>query len=132
MDQPIFLTLEEVMELQAESIDQYGGLHGLRDRGLLESALAMPQAGFGGHYAHETTFNKAAAYLFHLTKNHPFIDGNKRIGLACAVVFLFLNGYKLTADNEFAAGFVLKVAAGNIDKEEIARFLEDNSEPIQV
>jgi death-on-curing protein len=124
MSEPLFLTLEKVLELQPQSIDRYGGLHGIRDRGLLESALAMPQAGFGGEYVHGSLLEMAAAYLFHLTKNHPFIDGNKRIGFAAAIVFLRMNGYTYLDSQERAEAMVLKVASGEIGKAEIATYLK--------
>ena len=83
--EPLFLTLEEVLSLHADQIDRYGGLPGLRDPGLLSSALAMPQASFSGKFLHATVHEMAAAYLFHLTQDHPFLDGNKRSGLAAAM-----------------------------------------------
>ena len=92
MDTPIFLSLEEVIALHNLQLERFGGLGGIRDTGLLESALAMPQAGFGDQYAHADLFEMAAAYLFHLCKNHPFADGNKRVGFHSAYVFLKLNG----------------------------------------
>lgn len=126
MVEPLFLTLERVLELQRRSIEQYGGLHGIRDRGLLESALAMPQTGFGGQYAHSTLYEMAAAYLFHLTKNHPFLDGNKRIGFAAAVVFLHMNGYRFEDIEEDAEALVLRVATGQSDKADIAAYIRNH------
>src|SRR6476661_4333770 len=96
--EPTFLTLQEVLDLQTHQIARYGGSMGVRDLGLLESALAMPQAQFGGEFLHEDIYMMAAAYLFHITKNHPFVDGNKRAGLATMILFLNLNGLKLQAD----------------------------------
>jgi death-on-curing protein len=98
--------------------------------GLLESALAMPRAGFGDEYAHSNIFEMAAAYLFHSTKNHPFIDGNKRIGYAAAVVFLHINGYRMVAPYKDAEPLMMKLAAGHVDKSDLARFLRAHSEAI--
>src|SRR5437773_1714108 len=92
--EPRFLTLEEVLELHHESLARYGGAAGLRERHLLLSALAQPEASFGGVFLHADVFEMAAAYLFHLAQNHPFVDGNKRIALASALAFLHLNGYE--------------------------------------
>ncbi len=89
---PDFLQVEDVLLFHRDQIDLYGGEHGVRDMGLLESAVAQPNAGFGGQYLHEDLFEMAAAYLFHLVKNHPLVDGNKRIGAVSALAFLKLNG----------------------------------------
>lgn len=118
--------------MHEQLINLYGGSHGVRDETLLESALEMPRSGFGGEYFHTSLFAMAAAYLFHITKNHPFIDGNKRIGFACAHTFLQLNGYALTSTPDNLYALVLRVAAGEIqEKEEIAQFLETHSQPEQ-
>ena len=87
MTEPRFLTLEEVVRIHGDQIARYGGLEGIRDLGLLQSALAMPEAGFGSQYLHEDLASMAAAYLFHLVQNHPFADGNKRVGIVAALVF---------------------------------------------
>ena len=92
MSDPIFLNLAEVVELHRRGIEQFGGPPEIRDLGLLESALAMPAAGFGGQYLHPDLATMAAAYLFHLVTNHAFIDGNKRIGAIAASTFLLMNG----------------------------------------
>ncbi len=92
-----FLTAERVKQLHADAIKNYGGSEGLREPGMLDSAIAMPKAGYGGDYLHEDVFEMAAAYLYHLVQNHPFIDGNKRVGLDAALVFLKLNGTEVIA-----------------------------------
>jgi death-on-curing protein len=125
--EPTFLTLQEVLDLQEHQIAQYGGSLGVRDLGLLESALAMPQAQFGGAFLHEDLFMMAAAYLFHIVKNHPFVDGNKRAGLATTILFLNLNGRKLIADKDELTDLVLAVAQSQADKEQIADFLRRNT-----
>ncbi|MBM4377524.1 MAG: type II toxin-antitoxin system death-on-curing family toxin [Deltaproteobacteria bacterium] len=87
-----FLTFEDVLGGHALQIERFGGTHGLRDEALLESALAQPSSSFGGEYLHADLFEMAAAYLFHVVKNPPFVDGDKRVGLAAALVFLEVNG----------------------------------------
>src|SRR5437868_2751680 len=88
---PRFLELIEVLEIHQSRIELYGGTRGLRDLGLLQSALAQPAATFGGNYLHTDIYEMAAAYLFHLARNHAFVDGNKRTALACCLVFLAYN-----------------------------------------
>lgn len=119
---PVFLTVEEVLEIQREEVLQFGGSEGVRDMGLLKSALAMHEAGMAGVYFHSDPHEMAAAYLFHIVKNHPFVDGNKRAGAATAGVFLLLNGFDLRASNERIADLVLGVAEGKIDKRAVAAF----------
>jgi death on curing protein len=118
--EPHFLTLAEVLEIHQDQIVRYGGDPGLRDMSLLKSALGMPAATFGGEFLHTNMFEMAAAYLFHLVKNHPFIDGNKRVGAVAAIVFLTLNGYEFDAPEEDFADMVLAVARGELDKAEVA------------
>jgi death-on-curing protein len=101
----------------------YGGSHGLRDIRALESAVAMPQAGFGDSYLHEDLFAMAAAYLFHLVMGHPFVDGNKRTGMAAGYVFLSLNGLRAPheAEDEFLE-IVLGVAQSAVGKAQVAEY----------
>lgn len=125
MNEAVFLEWDDVLAIQYQLVEFFGGSHGLRDAGLLESALEMPRSGFGGDYFHKTIFEMAAAYLYHVAKNHPFVDGNKRIALACAHTFLQVNGWALTAGQDELYELVLQVAAGEItDKQEIALFFE--------
>ena len=102
MGQPYVLSLEQVLRLQANLIEDYGGAAGIRDLGLLQSALAMAQAFFGGQVMHPTLFDQAAAYLYHLVQNHPFVDGNKRIGAASALDFLAMNDIQITGDEDIS------------------------------
>lgn len=118
-----FLTLDEVLAIHADQIERYGGALGIRDRGLLESALAMPEAAFSGTELHPTLHEKAAAYLFHLVKNHPFVDGNKRIGLAVGLAFLALNDIFIRATDDELVELVLDVANGRRSKADVAVFL---------
>jgi death-on-curing protein len=99
---------------------------GLRDAGLLESAMAQPRAEFSGQYLHRDVFEMAAAYLFHLVKNHPFFDGNKRVGAATASVFLHMNGQRFFASNDQYAAFVLAIASGRATKAEATQFFRNN------
>ena len=117
-----FLTVE--LALVQRELDRFGGGAGLRDRGLLESAVAQPQASFGGTYAHDGLFAMAAAYLFHIVSNHPFVDGNKRAGLLAAQVFLDVNGVSLEYDSEAFYALTMGVAEGRIDKAAVAAELE--------
>ena len=122
-----FLGLEEILEIHRDQIERYGGLAGIRDMGLLQSALAMPTTSFGGDYLHVDIFEMAAAYLFHLSQNHPFVDGNKRTATVAAIVFLELNGLELDAAEDELENLVLSVTAGETDKAALAAFLRDNS-----
>jgi death-on-curing protein len=125
---PTFLTLNEVLYIHREQIRHLGGSDGIRDMGLLQSALAMPSAEFGGQYLHEDIFHMAAAYLFHIALNHPFLDGNKRVGAMAADVFLDLNGYELQASCEAAfEKLVLDTAQGKTEKAAIAAFFRKYS-----
>lgn len=124
---PEFLTLEDVLELHAGQISTYGGSPGLRSLDLLESAIAQPQMMFGGQFLHADLFEMAAAYLFHLVQNHPFVDGNKRIGLEAALVFLELNDTSIEVADEPLTELVLGVAQGQIHKPQIAEFFQTHA-----
>ena len=124
---PIFLGLEEVLQIHADQIERYGGATGIRDLALLESANAAPQAGLGDQYLHSNLFEMAAAYLFHIVQNHPFVDGNKRAGAATALVFLKLNGITIHVTNAALVKTVLGVAQGKIGKVAIAEFFRKAS-----
>ncbi len=120
----VFLTLDEVLALHADQIERYGGRPGIRDLGLLESALAMPRAAFGGRRLHESLPEMAAAYLFHLVRGHPFLDGNKRVGLMAMLAFLGLNSLRLEAEEKKLIELVLGVATGRVSKAEVAVFVQ--------
>jgi death on curing protein len=119
----VFPTVDEVLEIHMLSLARYGGAEGIREPSLLESALAQPQAVFGGQFLHESLFMMAAAYLFHLVKNHPFVDGNKRIGLATALAFLDTNGVVIDRGTEALFETTMAVAEGRSTKEEVAEVL---------
>jgi death-on-curing protein len=125
--EPLFLTLDEVLGIHADQIRRYEGSPGLRDLGLLQSALGMPETTFDDEFIHGTLFEMAAAYLFHIARNHPFADGNKRTALMCALIFLALNGRRLEAEPGALYGLVDGVAAGTVDKAGVAVFLRQNS-----
>ena len=122
----VFLTLDDIIESHQNQIDTYGGSHGIRDIGLLESAIAQPEASFGGQYLHADIFEMAAAYLYHLVMNHPFVDGNKRVGLEAALIFLEINNENLNASDEELVDLVLKTTAGQIGKRQIAEFFQSH------
>ncbi len=119
---PLFLGLEEVLEIHHDQITRYGGTEGIRDLGLLQSALSMPQAGAGNQYFHADLFEMAAAYLFHIVRNHPFVDGNKRTGVTAALVFLEMNGIQIRASDQALVQTVLAVAEGKLQKGALAGF----------
>jgi death-on-curing protein len=125
--QPLFLTLDEALELHRESIDRYGGCYEIRDMGLLQSALAMPAAFFGGDYLHPTLPAMGAALLFHLVQNHPFVDGKKRIGAAAARVFLLMNDIAFDPPAADYEQLVLGVASGRVTKEQTTAFFEQHA-----
>ena len=123
MAEPLFLTIDEVFAIHADQIRRYGGSHGLRELGLLSSALAMPQASFDGVYLHTSLAEMAAAYLFHLAQNHPFVDGNRRTALAAALAFIWMNGRRLEAGADELTDLVMGIAAGRVGKSEAAVFI---------
>jgi death-on-curing protein len=113
---PQFLSLDEVLDIHRDQIERYGGTLGVRDAELLESALAAPQSGFGDQYLHGDLFEMASAYLFHVVQNHPFLDGNKRVGTAAALTFLMLNGVGTKIPKQALVATVLAVAQGKMEK----------------
>ena len=117
------LTVEIVREIHAEAIARFGGLNGVRETALLESAVAAPQASFGGQSPYKDLAEVAAAYLFYLCRNHPFIDGNKRTALGAGIVFLRLNGIEPKPDGPEWEALALAVAASVVDRDEATRRL---------
>ena len=124
-----FLPLSKILELHERQIQLYGGEPSIRDMSLLESALAMPMSGMGDNYFHAFPFEMAAAYLFHIVQNHPFVDGNKRTGAVAALVFLALNDIEIDMSEDVFERFVRAVSKGEIQKPEIAKFMEEHSKP---
>lgn len=121
-----FLTLEDVLEIHTDQIDRYGGKKGIRDKTLLLSAIAQPMSIFDGIYLHATIYDKASAYLFHICQNHAFIDGNKRVALVSALVFLSMNDYSIDYDENALENLTRLVAEGKMQKEGISLFLSKN------
>jgi death-on-curing protein len=121
-----FLSLCDILTLHANQLELYGGLEGVRDMGLLESAIAQPRAGFGGEYLHGDLYQMAAAYMFHIVQNHPFLDGNKRAGVIAALVFLDINGVEIAAEKGSVYDLTLSVATGQLNKDEITEFFRSH------
>jgi death on curing protein len=126
---PLFLSLAEVLEMHKQQIDRYGGSSGARDSGGLESALATPQATFGGEFLHRSIPAMAAAYLFHICQYHPFVDGNKRVAANAAITFLLMNDWAPDFEPDDLADVVLGVASGRIDKAGLTAIFERRSRP---
>ena len=129
MNAPVFLSSEEVLRLHSRQLALYGGLPGVRDVELLDAALAMPSIRFGGEFLHPDLFTMAAAYLFHLAKDHPFNDGNKRTALHAAYVFLPVNGLRLEMDPDALYELTLSVAEGRTGKDAAAEAFRNASMP---
>ena len=128
---PVFLSLDEVLEIHEQQIVRYGGSSGLRDAAGLESAVATPQATFGGEFLHPSIPAMAAAYLFHLCQNHAFIDGNKRAGANAAITFLLMNNWEPTFTEEELVDLVLSVASGILGKPRLIEIFELRCRPLE-
>ncbi|MBS0265686.1 MAG: type II toxin-antitoxin system death-on-curing family toxin [Planctomycetes bacterium] len=127
MNEIDFLALDDILTAHLDQIQRYGGDPSVRDPGLLESALAQPQATFAGERLHGFPFVMAAACLFHIVQNHPFVDGNKRTGAVAALLFLDLNGVEINAPRGALYDLTMTVANGRAGKPEIAKFLRDHA-----
>jgi death-on-curing protein len=125
MKLPVWVLRETVLTLHEQSLAAFGGAAGIRDAGLLDSALAKPENLFA--HGKPTIFDLAASYGFGLVKNHPFVDGNKRVGFIVAVVFLELNGHRFQATEAEAAVRTLALAAGEMSEVQYAAWLKANS-----
>src|SRR5580700_11411797 len=123
----ILLTIEDVLEAHEEQIRRHGGSPGVRDIGLLESAVNAAVATFGGQFLHDDLFDMAGAYLFYLVKNHAFIDGNKRAGLTAALVFLDLNGFGVPEEESVLTALVLDVACDRVSKGQVADYFRSHA-----
>jgi len=120
-----FLSLAELIEIHNNQIELYGGEYGIRDISLLSSALSMPLASFDGRYLHDGLFDMAAAYIYHICQNHPFVDGNKRVALVAGLVFLDFNGVEIHDPNDELYPMMMNVAFGKVDKKYIAGVLKE-------
>src|SRR5512136_2657137 len=124
-----YLTPEQVLFIHSRLVAETGGSHGVRDLGLLESAVARPQATLDGRELYPDLFTKAAALMDSLVNNHPFVDGNKRTGITTAGLFLRIIGWKLAASSDDLEAVTLRVAMGGIEIAELAGWLRNNSSP---
>jgi len=127
---PIFLSVESVAKIHELQLDRFGGLGGIRERGLLESAVAQAQATYGGELLHEFPFEMATAYLFHIARNHTFVDGNKRTALAAALTFLHVNGRDVrTEDPSVLYQATVDAPQGRLGKRDLADLLCTLAQP---
>lgn len=127
MIEPLFLTLEDVLLIHDEQLEAHGGLKGIRDEHLLDSAAMTPQATFGGEYLHTNVFQMAAAYAFHIAENQPFLDGNKRTALVSALVFLDINGFEILDVEMRLYDAMIAIAKKEMDKFDLAKLLKELS-----
>jgi len=125
--QPRFIEIDELITLHETAVDEFGGAHGIRERGLLESAMAMPRQSFGNEFAHQFPWGMAAAYAFHICKNHPFVDGNKRSALLALETFLRANNCVLTAEQDDSANAIIAVAENRLDKAGLTEWVTKHS-----
>jgi death on curing protein len=123
-----YLTLEQILRLHDAAIEEFGGLNGIRDSNLLLSSVEHPKAAMFGEDLYPTIYNKAAAYLYHIIRNHPFNDGNKRTGSGAAYLFLKINKATIFFEDDAYEDFIVKVAQGKRQMEEVAYFLEHGKE----
>ncbi len=128
MIEPQFLTLDDVFIIHDEQLEAHGGINGIRDEGLLESAVMMPQASFGGEYLHTNLFEMAAAYAFHISENQPFLDGNKQTALVSALVFLDINGFLILDEDMRLYDAMIAIANKEMNKSDLADLLEKLSQ----
>jgi death on curing protein len=120
-----FLTIDDVLRMHNYAIAEYGGSVGIRDINLLESAVAQPEMFVFGEYVHKDIFHMGAAYSFHIIKNHPFVDGNKRTGIIAALTFFDYNSIFLTVDLKSLYNFAIDIADSKLSKEQIAEFYKN-------
>ena len=125
---PKFLTYEQIILLHEGQINLFGGHHGVKNENLVRSAIGQPESGYEDDYFHKDLYEMAAAYLFHLVKNHAFNDGNKRIAALASAVFLQINGLRVIADEDEFEKLVLDAAQSFVGKKEIAEFFKQNTE----
>lgn len=122
-----YLSIEKVLAIHDQMVERFGGSFGIRDLGLIDSAVARPQASFGGQDLYTNIFDKAAALLQSLLKNHPFVDGNKRTALTSVGIFLELNGWELKNAHEDEVEFAIKVDNQNLTLDQISEWLKQYS-----
>jgi len=122
-----FIPNRIVSTIHSDLLQRYGGRPGLRDPGLLDSALAQPKITVGGKFVHKTLFDKAAAYGFYVCKNHPFVDGNKRVAFVLMDIFLQKNGWEVTSNEEEAYSMMISLASGKLSKAQLSKWLKKHS-----
>jgi death-on-curing protein len=125
--EPAFLELGEILLIHKDQLERYGGSSGVRDIGILQAATAMPRAGIADRYLHDDIFEMAAAYLYYIVRDHPFVDGNKRTGAMAALVFIAMNDVEVGVDEDELENVVRSVAEGTTTKSEIAGFFRGNA-----
>lgn len=123
-----YLTLEQILKMHAALVQKFGGLQGIRDANLLISAVETPKAAMFGDELYPTVYDKASVYLFHIVRNHPFNDGNKRTGFAVSYLFLKANKVPIRFEDEIYEEFVVEIAKAKKTKEEIAYFFKHGKE----
>lgn len=123
MEDITFLSVDDVLLIHADTIDTDGGSYGVRDHGLLDAAVAMPRQQFEGKYLHENLSAMAAAYMFHIAQNHPFVDGNKRAAVLSTLAFFTVNKIEELPDPKELESITLQVAAGELDKDALTKWM---------
>ncbi|MDI6803792.1 MAG: type II toxin-antitoxin system death-on-curing family toxin [Bacteroidota bacterium] len=127
-----FISEEVVLLIHSILLERYGGRPGIRDKNLLDSALAQPRITIGGKYLQKTIFHKAAAYGFHICKNHAFVDGNKRVAFVLMDIFLQKNGWEIIADETSAYEMMINLASSKMNKAQLAKWLEANCKRLKI
>ncbi|WP_018249546.1 type II toxin-antitoxin system death-on-curing family toxin [Orenia marismortui] len=125
-----FIPKKAILYFHEQLIQIYGGSTGVRDEKLLDSAIQQPKSTFEGEYLHNSIFKMASAYGFHLCKNHPFVDGNKRIALVAMDTFLQNNGYEITASEKETYTIMIKLSSEGLSKDELTNWLKQNTTSI--
>ena len=122
-----FIPKDVGLTIHADLLQRYGGEPGVRDVGLLDSALAQPKMTYSGKYVHRSLFNKTAAYGFHVCKNHPFVDGNKRVAFVLMDIFLQKNGWEIISPEEEGYRMMMDLASGKLTKARLSSWLKRHS-----
>jgi len=123
--QPDFIEFDEILKIHEDQIRRYGGGAGIRDPNALVSAIEQPRATYGGEFLHPDLWSMGSAYIFHISENHPFLDGNKRTALVSGLIFLYINGIVIIDKNELLYPMMISVASGKSSKTEIANVLRN-------
>ncbi|HCT45249.1 MAG: type II toxin-antitoxin system death-on-curing family toxin [Phycisphaerae bacterium] len=129
MPEIVFLSPEDVIQIHRDQIEKYGGSPEVRDSGLLASAISTPESSFQGEYLHPSLPAMGAAYMFHLIQNHPFIDGNKRTGSMCALIFLNQNWAHLQVTVDQLGEMAFGIARSDLSKDQVIEIFEQHVEP---